>query len=384
MQQIIGFRDGHLVGDEPLVVRAEPLADGWTIVADGRDGAQRMQLRQPDRDRPLPPVLDAAAFCVLPLAMHARQALHVDGPLTRSALRNLRELSEAFANWDSDRFAAVEVSCETVVDDAPPSGRSCIAAWSGDLRSSFAATGGEDAAALAGYRPDTAVHVLGLGHPPPDRDAMRRIVDAFREAGVDLVMVSTDAASSGFLDPVIGALPVVAAALHLVGDGRAAMAVHAEASAMRAQLIRPRRHPTPGDQFSGDRIDVASVGGTASLPHMAGWLAQQPHLRPLLAGCRATGFREPRCGRCGDCRRTDLGLLGAGLGQAGGRAAWAFDPNDPDMETEGILALADWRGPRLAKWRLAAGLVRAEIRRAKRDRAIWQSAMRGEAEPWPR
>lgn len=378
------FNAFHLSRSGPLRVRAEALPDGWVVVAEGRDESRRFRLRHQGRTRPLPEALDAIAFCALPLALRTGQMLHVEGALTRSALRNLRELGETWASWQPGVFAAADVACDRILDDLPPQEGPVIAAWSGDLRSTFTIAGGDAALREAGWRIGTAVHVTGLAAPVADAAALRRMADAIRSAGIDWALVSTDAAAAGFVDPVIGPTPIVAAALHLVGDGVAPIAVHAASRPVRAHLIRPRRQPSPGNFQSGDRLQVLSVGGVAALPQIVSWLAARPELRPLLLGCRAGGFAPPRCGSCDDCQRLDLGLRAAGLRLEGDRGPGPLRTGDPDLETEGILALDGWTGGAGGRLRLAAQLAAARIGRTRRDRSIWRKAMRGEAEPWPR
>lgn len=362
-----------------LRLRVEPSAEGWIV---DLGASRRLRLDHVGRSAPLPLVLDGAAFAALPLALREGRPLHVEGRLTRGALRNLRELAEAWADWSPDRFQAVPVTCEEVADERRPHGPATAAAWSGDLRSTFAALGGEPSLAEAGFRVDEVVHVAGLPGPAPAPGAVARLSEAFAALGIRLTLVRADA--EGFLDPAIGALPLVAAALHLVGDGRVGTAVHARSMPMSAQLVRPRPEPTLGDFHSGDRLGIMAIGGLASAPAMATHVMGRPGGAAILDGCRASGFAAPRCGRCRDCSILDLGLAGAGLGTGASRVLPDLLPEEAGLVAEEALALRDWSGPAGLRARLAARVAGRDVRRARRDRAHWREAQAGRAEPWPR
>lgn len=366
-----------------LRLQVESSSEGWILNLGGV--ARRLRLDHVGRLASPPSVLDGAAFAALPLALREGRPLHVEGRLSRGALRNLRELAEAWADWSPERFQAVAVSCDEVADDRLMSGDAAIAAWSGDLRSTFTALGGELSLRESGFRIDEVVHVTGLSDPPLTADASARLTEAFAGLGIALTLVRTNAAEAGFVDPAIGVLPLVTAALHLVSDGRVGTTVHARARPMGVQLVRPRSEPTLGDAHSGDRLRVIAVGGTTSAPVMAAHVAGRVGAADLLDVCRASGFRAPRCGRCRDCAIIDLGLVGAGLAE-GGTAVTLPDPwpEDAGVAAEEALALWDWSGPRRLRARLAARVATRDLSRARRDQAHWREAQKGAAEPWPR
>jgi hypothetical protein len=332
----------------------------------------------------VPAVADGLAFAVLPVALRLGCDLEVKASLSRSALRNLRELAEGWHNWNPAALAAGQVRCEEVVDLVRPVTDRVAVAWSGDVRSTFALAGGEPSVTQAGYRVDSGVYVKGLGGATAALDGeIDRISRTFAAAGKTLTVVETNAAEEGLVDPAVGVLPMVSAALHLAGAGRFGMCFHAVSEPVRAQGIRPRRVPSLADFFSGDLLRVAAVGGTSSAPAMVRHLAEDAFFRDYLDRCRANGFSECRCQGCFDCQLLDLGWSGAGRASGGPRGR-GFPLTTANHVAEAALALSDWQGSLWRRLQLGARVTLNEMRRASHERHVWRKALRNEEEPWPR
>ena len=79
-----------------------------------------------------PELLDGLAIALLPTAMRVGGCLHVRGPMTRGALRNLTEYAEAWANWRPTAFRPVTITADRVIDGLrPPGNGDALFAWSG-------------------------------------------------------------------------------------------------------------------------------------------------------------------------------------------------------------------------------------------------------------
>jgi len=329
-------------------------------------------------------VADGLAFAVLPLALRARCDLQVNAPLSRSALRNLRELAEAWNSWSPQSLYASKIRCDAVIDEPRQLSERIAVAWSGDLRSTFALAGGEPSVAQAHYHIASGVYVTGLGEPTAALDSqIKGIAEQFAAAGKDLTVVETNASTIGLIDPGIGVLPLVSAALHLVSFKRFGVALHGVSEPVRAQGIRPRRIPSLADFYSGDSLRIAAVGGTSSAPGMVRHLAKDRFYSSFLSQCRTNGFSERRCHACYECELLDLGLSGAGLATPPS-AFGKFPLASANHLAEAALALTDWQGSPWRRFGLAARLTAQEVARASRERTLWRKALRGEEEPWPR
>lgn len=88
---------------------------------------------------PEPSVLDGFVNAVIFHAMGSNQDIHVDGPMTRSALLNLTAFQEAWRRWKPDVYRAVRIEPLSVTDDPPRAEARSIAAFSGGADAIFTA-----------------------------------------------------------------------------------------------------------------------------------------------------------------------------------------------------------------------------------------------------
>jgi hypothetical protein len=196
--------------------------------------------------------------------------------------------------------------------------------------------------------------------------------------------VTSNALEAGFIDPIIGPLPVIASAAHLFAGTSTRMAIHADTIPFKIQTIRPRSSPTLGDFYTGNRLAIHRVGGTVSAPAMLRAIIDTP-FEGLLEGCRDTGFTAPRCGRCHDCQVLALAEKAAGLAPHDKSTSEKTAPAAPDiMELENLLAISDWAGRRADKLGLQMSLARKQLARARLERQTWIQAKAGKVAPWPR
>jgi hypothetical protein len=318
--------------------------------------------------------------------MRAGRPLHVEGTLTRTALRNLRELSEGWHDWRRDQLARIEVSAASVVEDrVEAAAPSVLMAWSRDIRSSFAVAGGERALSASRLRVEGALHVTGVGEPlaAPIADSS----GALDRIGVRLHRVDTNAHEANFIDPTIGRWPIVAAALHFVGSGRYGVACNARPTPIRTQLVRPRPRPTLGDFYSGGRLTLREVGGTEPLNHMAAYLNNHPRLVECLAVCSAPSANGNPCRRCQACRLAHAAFVGANLVPPPGlgRGILGFARlRDAEGYCETELLWENWQGTARFRRLLGATIAAAKLSRAFAAERAARKARLGTGPVWPR
>ena len=391
--------------------REAHVTTGGTFVLDRVDRRQgesgwHGRLRHPDGgtttcgfqtigDGPRPPDhCDGLAIALLPMVMRRGGALHVHGSLTRGAIRNLTEYAEAWAMWAPGAFGRVVITADQVLDGLrPPAGHGAVCGWSGSLRSTHTLVRHLDASAPGAFHVRAAVRVLGLrpnDGSTSDADALRAPGEAVGSVGLPLLGVRTDAAAAGAVDPEIGVLPLVAAALHLVGGG-CGSGLHGRQWPLDAQL----RYPRPGiaiqDLLSGDTFAVRGDGGAATPPRMVVDVMRHRDLAGQLSDCLGREGDEPPCGRCPGC--TILALAHAASGLRRPRALPSAPLSrvvmlpfrDPVVAADAEGLLEDWgRGAgtvrTLLRLRAFCGRLGVDVR----DHWRWACSAVGISPPWPR
>jgi hypothetical protein len=263
-----------------------------------------------------PDVADGLVGAMLPVVMRRGGTLRIEGTLTRGALRNLTEYAEAWANWAPGRFHRVRLEPDAIADGRRTRGDHAAAvAWSGGLRAAHTLVRHRDGLVPAAFTLRAAVHVDGLGAGVP-----------IPELGIPVRRVRMD---GDVVDPDIGVLPVVAAALHLAG-GDCAVGLHARRWSFATQQRYPRPEPVLPDLLSGDAFDVRADGGTASPGRMfadvgplASHVAWQPAIADFEAMLADAPSRAVRARVALDQLRTDVRDTARWLGSATGlRPPW--------------------------------------------------------------
>ena len=374
---------------------AGPDERGWQGALHRPDGrVSELRLRLVGDVLTPPSVLDGLAGAMLPIIMRAGGVLHVRGSMTRSALRNLTEFSEAWADWRPGRFHRVTIEADRVVDGpSSPAGDEAILAWSGSLRSTYTLVRHLDGLVPGHFKVRAALRVLGL-RPADDTVDDTAALEGARLAlapdGVALWAVRTNAAAARLIDPEIGVLPIVGAALHAL-SARCAVGLHARSWPFAAQLRFPRPGPVLQDIGSGDHFAVRADGGTIAPPQMAEALLRHPSLAAAVSDCHRAPRHAPPCGRCPDCTLTALAFLAAGHSpprrelRAGLAGVTTFPFRDPVRAADAETTLAGWRGGHHAlRGALAARVGVARAVTEIRDHLRWFAAAAGLRPPWPR
>jgi hypothetical protein len=369
-------------------------AAGWRGVLHRADAPQLSVQFFIAEDGPTPPdILDGLAIAFLPLVMRAGGSLHVRGPLTRGALRNLTEYSESWANWRPAAFHRVTITADEIVDlprlSVPDE---ALVAWSGGLRSTYTLVRHRDRLIPGAFGVRAAVRVVGLDREAGDAaadDAGGDAVAALGAEGIGAITVRTDARRQGLIDREIGGLPIVAAALHAV-SGAGTIGLHARRWHFGAQLRFPRPGPALADLLSGDAFAVRADGGAASPALMAEAVGRHEALAAVLSDCRRSRPGPP-CGTCPECTLLALAFAARGLPCPRSRlrisvpAVARLPFGDPVVAADAIATLRDWSSDR-SGWqtllRARVGLNRLAV--DVRDHFRWAGAVAGLLAPWPR
>lgn len=301
--------------------------------------------------------------------------------MSRSAIRNLTEFTEAWAAWRPARYRRVELLAEEVLEPLPISPQSAVVAWSGGLRSTHV---------LWRHRVDktefelplkAALRVVGLS----DDDQPVDVDGTSADLGAPLYLIRTNAGRAGWMDPEIGALPLVAAALQFACDDRS-VGVHARRWPIAARL----RYPRPGldlpDLFGGEVRPVWAEGGAVSPVRMARDLLAAPGLAARVSDCLHVPRHAPPCGTCAGCAMVAAAFHAAGAAHpAPRRLAKRYAVGDPRCAAELAALLSDWPDEADPLRRALADRRRRAASRARfAELARWIRAATGLGPIWPR
>lgn len=371
-----------------------PAGAGWGAAFHGPDGrTSHLEIQWPGDRRVAPTVLDGFAAAVLPAVLRSGGTLRVRGSLTRGALRNLTELGEAWANWRPEDFHPLSIEAERVLDDLPSGGAEAVVAWSGTLRSTHTLVRHLDGLVPGSFKVRAAVRVQGLRLGENEREATRELEGARRALAperLEIIAVRVNTAVARLRDPEMGALPIVAAALHAVG-APSPSGLHARGWHFGAQRKYPRPGPALQDLFSGDRFSIRADGGTASPPEMVEDVSRHPALAACVSDCRAVAPAASPCGRCGGCTLLALAFRAAGRAPShpslrpGILRAASLPFRDAALAADAEATLSHWRGRRgWLRGVLASRSAADRVRVVLRDNLRWLASTAGLMPPWPR
>jgi len=375
---------------------AEPQSDSRLGAVLARPGSQPINVWFESLARPLdmPENLDGFITLMLPALIRADNAVHVAGTLTRDIVRNLTDLSEGWEDWNADRYSALSISADHIID--PPvstfSKRAAFA-WSGSLRSTHTLVRHFARRVPASVRVARIVHVIGLqgdaGAISAEAIAAEVTNRADRiDAPVECVRTNLRDVVSG--EAEMGVLHVVAAALHLTARDLT-LAFHARRWPFSAQLRYPRPEPAFPDVFSGSRLLVRADGGTTTPTQMVREVREHaPFLLDAISGCTMRPRFTSPCGACSGCIITSLAFAAASIPHPALPTPTASDIerlqwDDPTVATEATEIASDWPKP-------GSRLHRTLCRRVERDRASvtrteirrWLASAAGIGPIWPR
>jgi hypothetical protein len=351
------------------------------ILAGGSGGERRLTMAVPGSEGlPPPAVLDAAAIAALPLAMREGLPLHVAGPLSSGALRDLAELAQAWGQGGRHGLAEVPVTADGIVTGlAPAPGHAALVAWQNDLASTAMLAAHATGAVQGGFAVRAALRLTGLCAG----GGLREAEAGAGSLGLRFLAIESNAAAAGFIDPALGHAPLLAAMLQLAAPLFPGVGTGLIARPFRYDALLQLKRPSPAvpDVMGSDCFAVRFDGGGLPPPALARLVSQHPALVAALATAEGEALVS-----------ADLAFAAAGL-------RWPGRPSLP-RQLATVLALpmwrdaaaaeasaldAAWEGPRGALGGLL-GLRVALDRGATvvADHFRWGMALAGLRRPWPR
>jgi hypothetical protein len=351
------------------------------ILSGGGGGQRRLTMAVPGSEGvPPPAVLDAAAIAALPLAMRAGLPLHVAGPLSSGAIRDLAELAQAWAQGRRHGLADVPITAEGIVTGLTPApGHAALVAWQNDLASTAMLAAHATGAVQGGFAVQAALRLTGLGAG----GGLPEAAAGAAALGVPFLAVESNAAAAGFIDPALGHAPLLAAMLQLAAPLFPGAGTGLIARPFRYDALLQLRRPGPAvpDVMGSDCFAIRFDGGGQPPTLLARLVSRQPALIAALATAEGEALASA------DLAFAAAGLPPLGRGSLPRRLATVLAlPMWRDAAAAEARALdAAWDGPRGALGGLL-GLRVALDRGAAvvADHLRWAMALAGLCRPWPR
>lgn len=380
----------------PSKLAVERQSDARLSAALGSPGTQSVSVSFESLTRRLeaPEHLDGFIVAALPALLRTTRAAHVAGTLTREIVRNLIDASEGWENWNADRYRALRISADRIIDPPVPALPARAAfAWSASLRSTHTLVRHYARSVPGAVRVARIVHIIGLqgDRRTVSADAIAAEVNKYAEQlGATAECVVTNARDFGLIEAEMGVLQVVAAALHLTAADLK-LAFHARRWPFSAQLRYPRPEPAFPDLFCGSRMLIRADGGSTTPTQMVREIREHaPFLLAAISGCSERLRFTPPCGACSGCIITSLAFAAGGYSHPALPPPTALDVerlqwSDPIVAAEASEIASDWSAP-------GSHLHLALRRQVNRDRAKaarlevrrWLASATGLGPIWPR
>lgn len=261
---------------------------------------------------PQPLVLDGFVNAVIFHAMGSKQDVHVEGPMTRSALLNLAAFQEAWCRWKPDVYKPIRIEPLSVTDDPPRAEARSIAAFSGGADAIFTALRhADDQFAL-----NSVMLVHGFDVPTDRADQFSKLLERVRPLldRLDLRprVVRTNISELHLQDWFDSFLAQISCCLHnyshefrfgLTGGGEPYDA-----------LVLPwGQNPCTDYLLSGDRFSIVHDGAGFSRTEKIAVIAKDPVATAALKVCWEAADLSTNCGTCEKCVRTRLNFKAVGM-----------------------------------------------------------------------
>jgi hypothetical protein len=274
----------------------------------------------PREQAPPPPDNFDAALCATVLhAMAEGRDIHLRGPATSAALRNLNEFQLAWARWLPAVYRPIAIEVETVVSRAHPVTERVIAAFSGGVDSSFTLLRNTLRTRAATYQVDTVLLVHGFDISRSNPDALQELVDRTeplrRLAGAQLRIVRTNSKELRLQKWEDSCGAELAACMHLF-SGEFSHALVGSTEPYDALVLPWGSNPVTDHLLSGGRLAVVHDGAGFSRTDKILFLSGFPAALKTLKVCWQGSEQGRNCGVCEKCVRTQLNFLAVGVTQA--------------------------------------------------------------------
>jgi hypothetical protein len=271
----------------------------------------------PREQAPPPPDNFDAALCATVLhAMAEGRDIHLRGPATSAALRNLSEFQLAWAQWLPAVYRPIAIEAETVVSRAHPVTERVIAAFSGGVDSSFTLLRNTLRTSAATYHVDTVLLVHGFDISRSNPDALQELMERTEElrqlCGVRLRIMRTNSKDLR-LQPWGYSFGAELAACLQMFSAEFSHALVGSSEPYDALVLPWGSNPVTDHLLSGGRLAIVHDGAGFSRTDKVAFLSGVPAVLRSLKVCWQGSQQGRNCGVCEKCLRTQLNFLAVGV-----------------------------------------------------------------------
>lgn len=263
-------------------------------------------------------VLDGFVGGLLHYLMESRQNLHVEGRLSKTALRNLTEYQRFWSLVHPGRYSPIRISADEVVADRGDTrALPAVANYSGGIDSAFTVV--RHSLRLCGMDtvpPEAVLIVHGFDVPLADETGFARLLDrlqpVFDEYGLRRYVVRTnlkEMAVQNWLDSYAAQL---VSCLHTV-DHRHSTALVASDGYAQSPSFEFGGNPIAVPLLSTSRLRVLYDGAQIGRTDKVALLAKYPQVLQSLKFCWQGPDPARNCGRCPKCLMTYLNFRAVGI-----------------------------------------------------------------------
>lgn len=267
----------------------------------------------------LPPPLEVHDFAVVAAlfaAMREGRAIHIDGPVTATLLRNLEEFQEAWALWRTS-LRRISITADQTLPVQQPASRRGVFAVSGGVDGTFALLrhhGGH--AGLRTARPVCAMVVHGFDIPLCERDAFdcahRSVYDMTSTLGIPLATVRTNWREL-FAKEWNMEYHLALAACLFQFRGLANVGVSGACEDYGHLVLPWGSNPVTNNLLAGGGFDLHTEGGGFTRTQRVRLICDYPEIAAKLRVCWEGPITGGNCGHCEKCIRTKLNFMANGF-----------------------------------------------------------------------
>lgn len=279
-----------------------------------------------EQDFPQPKTFDGFLFGVLFYCMQSAQKIHIEGSVSRAALRNMREFQEAWHLWRPDRYAPLTITADEYVETWNTSSPRAIAAFSGGVDSIFTtlrhaskwrANAGDDAPPCYDLS-DSVLMVHGFDVPldrMDELDALQARVTGFLDAnGLKLRTIRTNLKRLAIQNWEDSHAAQLACCLHNYSHLFDACLI-GSTDPYKALVLPWGSNPATDHLLSGAAMRTVHDGAGFTRTQKIARLAQDPVATAAVKVCWEGDRAAENCGRCEKCVRTQLAFKAVGIEQ---------------------------------------------------------------------
>ena len=263
-------------------------------------------------------VLDGFIGAILHYLMESRHDLHVEGRLSKTALRHLTDYQRYWSLVKPGRYATIQITADEIVADRGGLRTlPAVANFSGGIDSAFTVV--RHSLQLCGMdtvRPEAVLVVHGFDVPLADQATFARLLDRLQpvmeQFGLHRYVVRTNLKEMAVQDWLDSYSAQLVSCLHTVCHRHSTALVASDGYA-QSPLIDFGGNPISVPLLSTSRMNILYDGAQIGRTDKVAFLANYPQVRRSLKFCWQGPDPASNCGRCPKCLLTYLNFRAIGV-----------------------------------------------------------------------